>query len=114
MRTSEKYSTRGMVWDPQESDELIRRYGKLWAKDPEASARCPSLTDAIREVNDDMPRRWLFLPIYPGNVKSVAFSVLSERKTAATVFDTYRAAANGDPSGLRLAFLVAQFVSRRW
>jgi hypothetical protein len=31
----------GMVWDPQKSDELIKRYGELWAKDPQASARCP-------------------------------------------------------------------------
>jgi hypothetical protein len=89
----------GMVWNPQKSDELIKRYGELWAKDPQASARCPDLVDAIRKVNDDMPRRWLFLPIHPGNVKA-----------AAMVFDKYRAAANGDPSGLWLASLVACFV----
>jgi pimeloyl-ACP methyl ester carboxylesterase len=89
---------------------LIRRYGGLWAKDSEASARCPDLVDAIREVNDEMPRRWLFLPIHPGNVEAAAFSVLSERETAAMVFDAYCAAANGDPSGLWLASLVARFV----
>jgi hypothetical protein len=100
----------GMVWNPQKSDELIKRYGELWAKDPQASARCPDLVDAIRKVNDDMPRRWLFLPIHPGNDKAAAFSVLSERVTAAMVFDTYCAAANGDPSGLWLASLVARFV----
>ncbi|NIM18798.1 MAG: alpha/beta fold hydrolase [Candidatus Latescibacteria bacterium] len=99
-----------LVWDPYQADELLRHYGKLWSEDLQASAKCPDLVNAVREVNENMPRHWLFLPIYPGNVKAAAFAVLSERKTAKIVFDAYCAAARGDPSGLWLASFAARYI----
>jgi hypothetical protein len=56
----------------------------------------------MRTVIDNMPRRWLFLPIDKGKVKLITFALLYHRNTAAQVFDTYIAAAKGDPSGLAL------------
>jgi hypothetical protein len=53
-----------------------------------------------------MPRRWLFLPIDPGNVKVVTFQLLYSRSTAPMAFDAYLAAEQGDPSGLALMSLL--------
>ncbi len=100
----------GMVWDPYQSDDLIRAYGRLWRQDESAVSRYPDLVEAIRSVNHDMPRRWLFLPIHPGNVKVSAHAMLFHRESAAKVFDTYVAAANGDASGLWLISVVAPFI----
>jgi hypothetical protein len=52
-----------------------------------------------------MPRRWLFLPIDPGNVRVVTFQLLYSRSTAPMAFDAYLAADHGDPSGLALMSL---------
>ncbi len=49
-----------------------------------------------------MPRRWLFLPINPGKVQTIAFMLLFHRSTSPMVFDAYVSAAKGDPSGLAL------------
>ena len=100
----------GMVWDPYQADDLIRVYGRLWSQDPEASARHPDLVEAVRSVNRNMARRWLFMPIYPGNVKASAHAMMFHRETAAKVFDTYVAAANGDASGLWMISVVAPFI----
>lgn len=100
----------GMVWDPAQADAFIEHYARLWAEDPDAGARTEDLAAAVRTVNQDMPRRWLFLPIHPGNVKASAHAMLFHRDSAAMVFDTYVAAANGDPSGLWLISIVAPFI----
>ena len=100
----------GLVWDPAQADAFIEHYARLWAADPEASARAEDLTETIRTVSQNMPRRWLFLPIHPGNVKASAHSMLFHRSSAAMVFDTYVAAANGDASGLWMISVVAPFI----
>ena len=61
-------------------------------------------------MNQKMPRRWLLMPIYPGNVKASAHAMMFHRETAAKVFDTYVAAANGDASGLWMISIVAPFI----
>ncbi len=52
----------------------------------------------------------MFLPIHPGNVQASANAMLFHRGSAAMVFDTYVAAANGDPSGLWLISVVAPYI----
>ncbi|MCI2429717.1 alpha/beta hydrolase [Candidatus Acetothermia bacterium] len=100
-----------MVWDPYQADALLKRYGELWTQDAAASARCPDLVEAIRRVNQNMPRRWLFFPIHPGNVRAAAFAALiGNRESAALVFDTYCAAANEDPSGLWLTSFLSKYI----
>ncbi|MCP4515451.1 MAG: hypothetical protein GY824_09515, partial [Delftia sp.] len=64
-------------------------------------------------VIQDMPRRWLFLPIDPGKVKAGTFAMLYYRGTSAKLFDTYVAAAQGDPSGLALLSLAYNFMMPR-
>jgi pimeloyl-ACP methyl ester carboxylesterase len=98
------------VWDPRQADELLRHYADLWSQDPEVSERCPDLIAAIRKVNQDMPRRWLFFSIHPGNVKLAANAFLLERENAAKIFDAYCAAANGDASGLWLISFASQYI----
>ena len=100
----------GMVWDPDQSDAMIERYGELWSADPELVDRHPDLAEAVGSVNQNMPKRWFFMPIHPGNVKASAFPMLFHRESAAKVFDTYVAAANGDASGLWLISIVAPFI----
>jgi hypothetical protein len=57
-----------------------------------------------------MPERWLFVPINPGKVKVVTFSLLFHRNTAAQVFDAYVAAEKGDASGLAMMSVAYDFV----
>ena len=99
-----------MVWEPDQTDRLIEQYGELWSRQTTATARCADLAAAMRKVNQDMPRRWLVFPIRPGNVKAAAFALLTERQTAAIVFDAYCSAANGDASGLWMLSVAARFI----
>jgi pimeloyl-ACP methyl ester carboxylesterase len=103
----------GLVWDPAQVDDMLEHYGELWAGDPKQAARTTDLVAAIAAVNQDMPRRWLLLPIHPGNVKASAFAMLFHRESAAKVLDTYVAAANGDASGLWLISLVGHYIFPR-
>jgi hypothetical protein len=57
-----------------------------------------------------MPKRWLFIPIDPGKVKTATFALLFNRGTAAMVFDAYQAAASGDASGLALLSMASDLV----
>lgn len=88
------------LWDPNVVDTQISYYADLWRQAEGPAA--PDLVAAMRSVNSDMPRRWLFLPIDPGKVKVISFEMLFHRSTAPMIFDAYLAAQKGDPSGLAL------------
>jgi len=91
------------LWQPQVVDAQVACYADLWQQ--AAGPTAPDLVAAMRHVNADMPRRWLFLSIDPGKVQIIAFVLLYHRSTAPMVFDTYLAAEKGDPSGLALMSL---------
>jgi pimeloyl-ACP methyl ester carboxylesterase len=93
------------VWEPEMVDAQIEYYSHLWAQDEKAHSRTPDLAETMRRVSHTMPRRWLFFPIDPGKVNGLAFVLLFNQNTAATVFDAYVAAQNGDASGLALMSL---------
>ncbi|HEU5097916.1 MAG TPA: alpha/beta fold hydrolase [Roseiflexaceae bacterium] len=95
----------GIVMEPERLDAQLRYYARLCARDAACSARTPDLAETMRRVAHNMPRRWLFLPIDPGNVKVVTVQLLYSRSTASIVFDAYLAAEHGDPSGLALMSL---------
>ena len=95
----------GIVWEPVILDAQLRDYARLCAQDGECSTRTSDLAETIRRVAHNMPRRWLFLPIDPGNVKVVTIQMLYSRRTAPMAFDAYLAAEQGDPSGLALMSL---------
>ena len=91
-----------LVWEPAIIDAQVRAYATLARGDEAGRAAFPDLAETMRVVNRSMPRRWLFVPIDPGKVRIVAFVMLFHRTTAPIIFDAYRAAEKGDPSGLAL------------
>ncbi|MBI5292734.1 MAG: alpha/beta fold hydrolase [Chloroflexi bacterium] len=91
-----------LVWEPETIDAQLEYYAQLCAQDAECSARTPDLAETMRNVAHNLPERWLFIPIDPGQVKVVTFVQLFNRGSAALVFDAYIAAEQGDPSGLAL------------
>ncbi|HLF32957.1 MAG TPA: alpha/beta hydrolase, partial [Cyclobacteriaceae bacterium] len=98
------------VWEPAVIDEQLKYYSALWSKDSHLDSESNNLYSTIGGVLNAMPRKWLFFTIDPGKVKVVTFALLFHRKTAAMVFDSYSAAARGDPSGLALMSLAHNFV----
>lgn len=98
------------VWEPEDIDALIAYDALLCAKDAECSARTDDLAETIRAVSQNMPKRWLLLPIDPGKVKFITQFMLYHRRTAAAAFDAYLAAEEGDPSGLALMSLAYDFM----
>lgn len=97
-------------WEPDTIDAQLKYYSELWYKDPEMTKRTPDLLNTMRDVIQNMPRKWLFFSINPGKVKVVTFALLYHRTTAAVIFDAYAAARNGDPSGLALMSLAFDYV----
>jgi pimeloyl-ACP methyl ester carboxylesterase len=97
-------------WDPAMIDIQLKRYSVLWSQDSVMSLKSKDLYADIQHVLNNMPRKWLLFSIDPGKVKVVTFCLLFHRKTAAMVFDTYVAAAQGDPSGLALMSLAYDYI----
>lgn len=101
------------IHEPQLVDEQLSTYAGLCAQDAKCSARTDDLAETIRQVSQDMPERWLFLPVNSGLVKAATVEFLGTTELAAQVFDTWLAAADGDPSGMALMTLLGprQFAS---
>jgi pimeloyl-ACP methyl ester carboxylesterase len=98
------------LWLPRDVDEQVEYYADLCRKDAGCAARLPDLAGTMRNVNQNMPRSWLGVPIDPGKVRLIAFALLYHRTTAPMVFDAYAAAAEGDSSGLALMSLSYDFI----
>lgn len=94
------------VWEPEMIDTQLAHYATLCAQDAACHVHTADLAATLRNVIHAMPSRWLFFPIDPGKVRQMTNVMLYHRDTAAMVFDTYVAAANGDPSGLALMSLM--------
>jgi uncharacterized membrane protein YdfJ with MMPL/SSD domain/pimeloyl-ACP methyl ester carboxylesterase len=103
------------VWDAKTTDEQIRRYAALCAKDASCRRRTPDLAAALHSAFGDIPGRFWFLPIREGNVKAAAFFGLMEATTdgggplaAPWTIDTLLSADDGDGGGAWLLSLMAQ------
>jgi pimeloyl-ACP methyl ester carboxylesterase len=94
------------IHEAQVVDELIQNYADLCAQNAECSARTDDLTETMRTVSQDMPQRWLLLPINPGLVKVGTFNFFESTTEAPKIIDTWLAAAEGDPSGMALFSLL--------
>ena len=90
------------IWEPEIVDAQLAQYGALCAADANCAARTDDLVAVMRAVNQNMPTRWMGMPINAGKVKSVAFALFFHPQTAVYVFDAYLAASEGDASGLAL------------
>ncbi|UCH58380.1 MAG: alpha/beta fold hydrolase, partial [Anaerolineales bacterium] len=97
---------RHMVWEPSVLDEQILYDADLCAQDAKCSARTEDLAETMRNVAHNMPRRWLFLKIDRGKVRFMTHFFLWHRGRAASAYDIYIAAENGDSSGLALMALM--------
>jgi pimeloyl-ACP methyl ester carboxylesterase len=102
------------VWDAEAIDEQIEDYARLCAQDPECSTRTDDLAASMRRLSEDMPDRWLFIPIDEGSVKVITLIMLfdSIQPPGAPVplygpaaVDMWLAAEAGDASGMALASL---------
>ena len=61
------------LWDAKTTDEQLRRYADVCAKDESCSNRTDDLMAAIGQTNSHIPERWTFLPIKEGNVRVATF-----------------------------------------
>jgi len=102
------------VWEPEVVDEQLAYYAGLCRQDAECNARTADLAETMREVTRDMPERWLFLSIKPGNVKLATFwglmHVSTDPLSAPMMSDAWLAAAEGDASGLAVLSLLADMI----
>lgn len=89
-------------FDPALLDDQLRRYGALCAADAYCSARTKDLTGDMRRALDNMPARWLGVPIDRDVVLISTFIALFSTNGAASAFDMWIAAAKGDYSGMAL------------
>jgi pimeloyl-ACP methyl ester carboxylesterase len=102
-----------------EIDQGIERYSALCAKQPACRARTANLAASVQHTTADMPRRWYFLPIKPGNVRVATLLGLQETISADSplsgpmTLDSWISAAHGDPSGLWLLSLMADLAFPR-
>jgi pimeloyl-ACP methyl ester carboxylesterase len=98
------------VWEPEVLDAQILYDVKLCAQDTECSSRTDNLAETMRNITNNMPKRWLFIPINPGKARIVTHFLLFNRNSAATVYDLYLAAEEGDPSGVALMSVMYNFM----
>jgi len=89
-------------WDGAIFERQLRRYSKLCAEDAYCSSRTSDLAASIQRALDDMPARWLIFPIDRDAVIFATFMGLYSTDGAATTFDVWLAAADGDYSGMAL------------
>ena len=98
------------VWEPDVIDAMIAYDADLCAGDPGCSARTDDLAETVRNVAHNIPRRWLLIPIDPGKVRVTTQFLLFHRGSAATAYDLYLAAEQGDSSGLALMSMMYGFI----
>jgi pimeloyl-ACP methyl ester carboxylesterase len=104
------------LWDADTTDEQIARYAALCDEDASCRARTDDLAATMRRTSDDIPDRWLFLPIKDANVRVLSFFGLMESTSAATPFpapitiDGWLSAAEGDPSGFWITSVLADLM----
>jgi pimeloyl-ACP methyl ester carboxylesterase len=103
------------LWDAKTTAEQIGRYADLCAKDDSCSDRTDDLVASMRRTADDIPERWLFLPIKDGHVRVASFYGLMESTmenaplSAPMTLSSWMSGDDGDPSGFWLQSLLADF-----
>ncbi len=101
------------LWDPKTTDDQIRHYSALCAKDDNCSTRTDDLAASMRRTAADIPDHWWFLPIKTGNVRIASFYGLMESTSEAApisapmTLNSWLSAANGDASGFWFMSLMA-------
>ena len=102
------------VWYPRTTDEQIRKYSALCARQESCSSRTSDLAATFAATSRNLPSRWGFLRIKPGNARLGTFFGLMHSTDAASpisapmTIDSWLAAAHGDASGLWLLSTLSQ------
>ena len=93
----------GRFWfDPVLLDRQLRHYAALCASDTYCSSRTMDLAADIKRALAYMPKRWLGFPVSRDVALLGTFMALYSTDGAASTFDMWIAAANGDYSGMAL------------
>ena len=97
------------LYSGTETDQGIERYSALCAQDPACRARTANLAASMQHTAANMPSRWYFLPIKPGNVLVGTFLGLTDETSGGggvlagpNTLDSWISAAHGDPGGFWL------------
>lgn len=108
------------LWDAKTTDEQIRRYAALCAKDASCRSRTPDLAASLHSAYENIPGSWWFLPIKKGNVEAAAFFGLMNATSdgggplaGPLTIDTLLAADKGDGSGAWFLSTMAQLIFPR-
>jgi pimeloyl-ACP methyl ester carboxylesterase len=108
------------LWDAKTTGAQIRRYDALCEQDASCRSRTTDLAASIHSAYEDIPKRWWFLPVKEGNVKSAAFFGLMNATTDGAgplagpwTIDTLLAADDGDAGGAWLLSLMGQLLFPR-
>jgi len=97
-------------WDGGILEKQILRYSALCAEDEYCSSRTNDLAASIQKALDNMPRRWLAFPVDRDAVLFATFMGLYSTDAAASTFDIWLAAAEGDYSGMALVSAALLFM----
>ncbi len=97
-------------WDGAILEEQIRRYSGLCAEDKYCSSRTSSLAASIQTALDNMPKRWLVFRVDRDAVLFATFMGLYSTNGAASTFDIWLAAADGDYSGMAMVTAAMNFM----
>jgi len=97
-------------WDGAILEEQILRYSALCAADAYCSSRTSDLAASIQTALDNMPKRWLFFPVDRDAVLFATFMGLYSTDGAASTFDIWLAAADGDYSGMAMVTAAMKFM----
>ena len=97
------------LYSGAETDQGIERYSALCAQQPSCRARTANLAASMQHTAANMPSRWYFLPIKPGNALVGTFLGLVDETSGGggvlagpNTLDSWISAAHGDPGGLWL------------
>ena len=101
------------IWDAKTTDEQLRRYAALCAKDDTCSKRTDDLAASLKRTATEIPDHWFFLPIKKGNVRVASFYGLVESTSEAApisapmTLSSWISASKGDASGFWFQSLLA-------
>jgi pimeloyl-ACP methyl ester carboxylesterase len=90
------------IWDPGVVDSQLLDWTAAWQRVNDQHA---DVATTFRRAREQLPRRWLGIPIDPGKASVVTFVLLFRRHTGLIAIDAWNSAANGDASGVALLSL---------
>jgi len=97
-------------WDGAILQEQIQRYSALCAEDEYCASRTSNLAASIQTALSNMPRRWLIFTVDRDAVLFATFMGLYSTEGAASTFDVWLAAADGDYSGMAMISAAMMFM----